>query len=115
MLENDPDRPLKEKQYLLQLNAMKFNRQWAVQEAEREYVRALERLHSAMKALVAAYAKENGIEVVMLSTESDGPMHAETRQDFDLRSRLRGVVYAAPTVDITDAIIARIPENERIK
>ena len=113
--ENDPSRPLKEKQYLTQANTMKFNHEWALKMAEDRYVKDLERLYKAIQALVAAHARDNGIEIVLLREDPNQPFNATGVQDFALKSRLRRVIYAASTVDITDAVIARIPENERVK
>jgi Skp family chaperone for outer membrane proteins len=104
--ELDPDRPMKERQYELQMSTAKFNFEWDQRIAIAEYVRGLEGLYRAVRGEVARYARDNGIEVVLLKTDPKQPLNAVDPKDFALKSRLRVVVHAEPGADITDAITA---------
>lgn len=104
--ELDPDRPLKERQYELQMNSAKFNYEWDQRLAIATYVRGLEGLYRAVRGEVARYARDNGIEVVLMKTDPKQALNAVDPKDFALKTRLRVVVHAEPTADITDAITA---------
>lgn len=106
LTELDPDRPMKERQYELQMNSAKFNYEWDLKIAYAEYVRGLEGLYNAVRGEIARYARDNGIEIVLLRTDPKQPLNASDPKDFALKTRLRVVVHAEPTADITDAIVA---------
>ncbi len=108
MNEDDPERPMRAKQYQQQLANMKFNYEWAQKSAVRDYARGLERLYKAVRTVIAKYARENGIEIVLVKTDPSQPMLPIDHQDFALKSRLRVVLYADARTDITNAILALV-------
>ncbi|MDJ0523227.1 MAG: OmpH family outer membrane protein [Planctomycetota bacterium] len=108
MLENDPNRDRIEKQYQLQRSTMKFNYEWAIQAAVRDYARGLESLYIAARTEVAAYAREQGIDLVLHQTDPTAKMNPTNPDDYELKRLLRPVIYAAPKLDITSQIVARI-------
>jgi Skp family chaperone for outer membrane proteins len=105
MVDDHPDRPLKERQYELQMNSAKFNFEWDMKTAVIEYVRGLESIYNAVQGEVSRYARENAIEVVLTRTDHMKPINAVDPKDFALKTRLRVVLYADPRTDITDAIV----------
>ena len=108
MLENEPDRIRLEKQYQMQASLMKFNYEWAMKVAVREYARGLEGLYRAARSEVAAYAREQGIDLVLHQTDPTLPMDPSNPDDYELKRLLRPVVYADAKYDITDKIVERI-------
>jgi Skp family chaperone for outer membrane proteins len=108
MLENDPERTLREKQYQMQAATMKFNYEWSMKVAVREYARGLETLYKAVRSEVTAYAREQGIDIVLHQTDPTLPMDPANPDDYELKRLLRPVVYADAKVDITDKIIERV-------
>ena len=106
MHAQNPGRALKERQYELQMNSAKFNYEWDLRVAVAEYVRGLESLYKAVRGQIGLYAKANGIEVVLLKTDPKHSLNATDPKDFALKTRLRVVVHAEATADITDAIVA---------
>ena len=108
MQAKHPDRPYKEKAYELKLNTMRFNYEWSMKSAAREYTQGLERVYAAARGEIGRYAREQGIQLVLQRTEASQPLNAVDPKDFALKSRLRVVLYAEKQVDITDAIVARL-------
>lgn len=102
-----PERLQKEKRYQLLVQNAKFNYEWDMRLAVREYVLGLERIYGAVRGEVGRYAKEKGLEVVLQFTPAVRPLRAGDPKDFALKTRLRAVLYAASEVDITQAIIDR--------
>ena len=113
MLAKHPDRPYKEKAYELKLNTLRFNYEWSMKSAVRDYVQGLERVYAAARGEIGRYAREQGIQIVMQRTESSQPINAVDPKDFALKTRLRVVLYAEKQVDITDAIVARLKASEK--
>ena len=74
----------------------------------RDYTLGLERIYGAVRGEVRRYAEEQGIDLVLYRTDPIQPLNAGDASDFALKSRLRTVIYASNSVDITAAIIARI-------
>ncbi|MCA9314779.1 MAG: OmpH family outer membrane protein [Planctomycetes bacterium] len=102
----DPERVIKERNLgVMQMNA-EFSYKWAQQQALREYAASLETLYASVVTQVSRYARENGIKVV-LQRRADEPK-ATTPDDFFLRQRLRVVVFADASTDITEPVLARI-------
>jgi len=108
MLENDPERAIREKQYQMQANTMKFNYEWSMKMAVREYARGLEGLYRAVRSEVAAYAREQGIDIVLHQTDPTLNMDPSNPDDYELKRLLRTVVYADAKVDITDKVLERV-------
>ncbi len=108
MLDNEPGRPLREKQYQEKLNRVKFNFEWARQVAVREYARGLESLYRAVRSQVMAYAKEQGIDLVLHETDPSLPMKPQNPDDYELKRLLRPVIYADARINITDQVLARV-------
>ena len=108
----DPERVIKERNLgVMQMNAeqrmtAEFSFKWAQQQALREYAASLETLYASVVTQVSRYARENGIKVV-LQRRADEPK-ATTPDDFFLRQRLRVVVFADASTDITEPVLARI-------
>jgi len=102
----DPERVIKERNLgVMQMNA-EFSYKWAQQQALREYAASLETLYASVVTQVSRYARENGIKIV-LQRRADEPK-ATTPDDFFLRQRLRVVVFADASTDITEPVLARI-------
>jgi len=112
MQAKQPDRPYKEKAYELKLNTLRFNYEWAMKSAVREYVQGLERIYAAARGEVGRYAREQGIQIVLQHTDPSQPINAVDPKDFALKTRLRVVLYADIQVDITDAVVARLKKSE---
>lgn len=108
MLENDPERVLAEKQYQIQVNSMKFDYEWKIKVAVREYARGLESLYRSVRSVVSAYAREQGIDLVLHQTDPTVKMNPTNPDDYELKRLLRPVIYADSKIDITAQIMARI-------
>lgn len=102
-----PERIEKEKLYQRRVSNAKFNYEWDMRLAVREYVLGLERIYGAVRGEVGRYAKEQGLDIVLQYTPAITPLNAGDPKDFALKTRLRGVLFAANEVDITAAIIKR--------
>ena len=107
-----PDRMRKEKVYQQRVANAQFNYEWAMKAAMRDYTLGLERIYGAVRGEVRRYAEEQGIDLVLYRTDPIQPLNAGDANDFALKTRLRTVVYAAGSIDITDAIIARIKNKK---
>ena len=105
-----PERKRKEKEYEQRRIFAKFNSDWAVQEAMRTYVGTLEATYQAVRGLVAKYARQNQIDLVLQTTDHQQPLNSQDLADFGIKQRLRVVVFENKALDITDAIIAMIPK-----
>ena len=106
--EGNPGRIEKEKRLLQMQNNRKFNAEWAGVAAMREYVRALEQIYAAVRVTVSQIAREKGYDLVLLKTDPNQKLNSSGPEDFALKSRLRVVVYADASCDITQAVIAKI-------
>jgi Skp family chaperone for outer membrane proteins len=95
-----------QKQYESERMWAKFNHEWAITSAMQEYVKGLENTYAAILAEVKRYAEANGIELVLLRTDPQKPMNASDLQEFGVKSRLKVVLYAQASLDITAAIQA---------
>jgi Skp family chaperone for outer membrane proteins len=103
-----PERIEKEKHYQRLVNNAKFNYEWDMRLAVREYVLGLERIYGAVRGEVARYAKEQGFDLVLQHTPAITPLNSGDPKDFALKTRLRTVLYAATETDITEAIVKRL-------
>jgi Skp family chaperone for outer membrane proteins len=108
MLENDPERERSEKQYQMQVNTMKFNYEWKIKVAVRDYARGLESLYRAVRQEVSTYAREQGIDLVLHQTDPTAKMNPTNPDDYELKRLLRPVIYADSKIDITPQIVARV-------
>ena len=108
-----PERIEKEKRYQLLVSNAKFNYEWDMRLAVREYVLGLERIYGAVRGEIGRYAREQGLDVVLQYTPTSTPLRAGDPKDFALKTRLRAVLYAATEVDITAAIIKRIKDKNK--
>jgi Skp family chaperone for outer membrane proteins len=106
--EQHPDRLKREKIYQQQVANAQFNYEWAMKAAMREYTLGLERIYGAVRGEIGRFAEEQGIDLVLYQTPAIQPLNAGDASDFALKSRLRTVIYASASIDITDAIIARL-------
>ena len=108
-----PDRMSKEKRYQQRVANAQFNFEWAMKAAMRAYTLGLERMYGAVRGEIGRYAEEQGIELVLYRTPPIQPLNAGDANDFALKTRLRTVVYAASSIDITDAIAKRIEDKNK--
>lgn len=102
MNRNNPMRRVREKELLFQQEMLKLELKWREQEAMREYMDGLEALYAEAQRLVARYARERGIQVVLLKTDVE--IKAVDFNDYGAKVRLRAVVYHDETLDITPQI-----------
>jgi Skp family chaperone for outer membrane proteins len=107
MNENDPDRRQREREFLARTNSAKFEFDWKRQEAQRAWMRGLEVAYSEVQRLVTAYARSQSIQLVLV--KNDRELNAGDFNDWALKVQLRSVVYADPSMDITDAVLRTIP------
>lgn len=113
MGEMAPRREFTEKKLLQLRNTMKFNAEWAELVATRNYVRDLEQIYKSVVSVVGLVARERGHEVVFLRTDPNQKLNSTSREDFALKTRLRVVVFADSSCDITQAVIDKIkPKNK---
>jgi Skp family chaperone for outer membrane proteins len=108
MPAESPERLRKEKVYQQRVGNARFNYEWAMKAAVREYVIGLERIYGAVRGEIGRYAEEKGIELVLQRTPELQPLNSGDPKDFALKTRLRAVLYSAPANDITDAVVAVI-------
>ena len=108
--EQSPDRASKEKHYQQRVANAQFNFEWAMKNAMRGYTLGLERMYGAVRGVIGRYAEEQGIDLVLYRTPPVQPLNAGDANDFALKTRLRAVVYASSSIDITDAITKRIAD-----
>jgi Skp family chaperone for outer membrane proteins len=101
---NNPMRRAKEKEFLTRSQMLKLEIEWRKDEALREYMLGLERLYTTIQGLVSDYARNHGIQLVLLSSKPE--LQAADFNDYAAKVRLRGVVFSEPTLDITDQIRA---------
>ena len=101
---NNPMRRAKEKEFLTLSQMLKLEIEWRKEEALREYMLGLERLYTEIQALVSKYARDRGIQLVLLSSKPE--LQANDFNDYAAKVRLRGVVFSEPALDITDQIKA---------
>jgi Skp family chaperone for outer membrane proteins len=101
----DPNRAVKQRQLELQLATAKFNYEWDMKQAVEDYVRGLESIYGAVRGQIQAYARENGIDLVLIRTDPNQRINATDPKEFALKTRLRVVLYAEGRYDITDAIV----------
>lgn len=109
--KEDPERAELERRFEQQRIMNQFTWEWELKAAGRRFVKDLESLYRAVQAEVAAYAREQGIDMVLQRTDPMEPFHAGGPDDFALKSRLRIVVYADGPTDITDAIVKRLEKK----
>ena len=105
MNAEDSNREVKERQYELQLATAKFNYEWDMKQGVTAYSRGLEGVYGAVRGQIAAYARQNNIDIVLIRTDPKQRLNAVDPKDFALKTRLRVVVYAEGRYDITDAIV----------
>jgi len=103
-----PDRLRKEKSYQQRVGNARFNYEWSMKVGVRDYVLGLERIYSAVRGEIGRYAEEKGIDLVLQRTPDFQPLNSGDPKDFALKTRLRAVLYAAPSTDITEGVIAAI-------
>lgn len=102
MPPNNPQRRLKEKEYLVQAALLKLEIEWRQEQALRDYMDGLETLYTEVQALVARLARERGIGLVLLKDSK--PIEAVDTNDYGSKVRLRGVVFYEPAMDITEEV-----------
>ena len=107
MNRNNPMRRVKEKELVVQDQMVKLELKWREQEAMREYMDGLEALYAEIQRLVSRYARESGIQVVLLKTSVE--IKAADFNDYGAKVRLRAVVYHEESLDITPRIKAMFP------
>jgi Skp family chaperone for outer membrane proteins len=107
MERNDPVRRQKEKQLLASSAMLKFEIEWRKNEALREYMEGLQALYMEIASLVARFARENRLGIVLLRPPAE--LEAEGFEAFVAQVQLRGVVYHDTAMDITDRIKALFP------
>ncbi len=110
--EINPARASKEKRVLQLTNNLKFNAEWAQLVALREYTRSLQSIYRAVQGEVGRVAAERGHDIVLLKTDPLRELKSSNPEDFALKSRLRVVVYASPSVDITAEVIKRLKASK---
>jgi Skp family chaperone for outer membrane proteins len=103
MTANEPARRQKEKELAGRLVSVKFEIEWRQKEAELEYLRGLDGLYSEVNSVVAKYARDNGIAVVLTKREA-ADMKVADVNDFGLKVQLRGVVFHDAALDITERV-----------
>lgn len=102
--DGSPERRTMQRSYEKQAWLDEYEYKAMLGDARQKYVGELESIHSAVKALISRYARENGIEVVLQVASEK--LNATDRNDFVMKTALRGVIYAAPHLDITAKIQA---------
>lgn len=107
----EPKREFTEKKLIQLRNNMKFNAEWAELVATRTYVRDLEQIYKAVHGIIATVAREGGHEVVLLKTDPNRKLNSTNREDFALKTRLRVVVFAEASCDITQTVIDKIKNS----
>lgn len=101
---NNPQRRIKEKEFVTQQTMLKLELEWRQQEALREYMDGLEALYVEVQRYVSRYARENAIGLVLLKTPIE--LKAVDFNDYGAKVRLRAVVHHEETLDITQQIKA---------
>lgn len=101
---NSPMRQSKEKLFLTQSTMLKIEKEWRKEKALREYMTGLENLYAEIQRHVARYARDHGIQLVLLKSAAE--IRASDFSDYAAKVQLRGVVFSEPTMDITDQIRA---------
>jgi Skp family chaperone for outer membrane proteins len=106
MQRNNPVRKGKEKVLAARQHSLQFEIEWRKQDALEEYVTGLESLYAEVQALVARYARENNISLVLQIPPEE--LKAADFNDYFAKVQLRTVVFSAGTPDITKEIKARL-------
>ncbi len=107
----EPKREFTEKKLLQLRNNMKFNAEWAEVVATRTYVRDLEQIYKAVHGIVGQVARDGGHEIVLLRTDPNEKLNSTNGDDLALKTRLRVVVFADDSCDITQAVIDKIKKS----
>ena len=107
----NPDNIMQQKRLLQMQGSMKFNYEWNMRVAMRDYTQALERIYAAVRGEIGRYAEEKGIDIVLHRTAPLTPLNSADAKDFALKTRLRTVVYAKSTNDITEDVIKRFAQK----
>jgi Skp family chaperone for outer membrane proteins len=105
--QTSPNRVALEKEYARLAAGLNFEMEWRKRDISREYVRGMEQLYASIEALVSRYAREQKISVVVNRVKED--LRASSVDDFGLKVRLRSVVFADSTIDITEAVKRLLP------
>jgi Skp family chaperone for outer membrane proteins len=97
----------KVKQFERRKAQVDFEWKWSIRVAQEEYVRALIGVYEQVKGLVAKYARDNRILLVLQMT--DEKLQAKDRADFTANVVVRSVPYYDTSLDITSKVIAMLP------
>lgn len=84
-----------------------FEWKWSIRVAQEEYVRTLVGVYEQVKGLVAKYARDNHLLLVLQMT--DEKLRAKDQSDFTANVVVRGVPYFDVTLDITPKILQLLP------
>jgi Skp family chaperone for outer membrane proteins len=102
-----PTRVALEKEYAKQAAMLQFEMEWRKRDVQREYTKGMEQLYASIEAVVARYAREQKLLLVLNKAKED--LKAGSSDDFGLKVRLRSVVYSDAALDITETIKKLIP------
>lgn len=93
--------------YEVKKNTSEFAWKWSAKLAQEEYVRTLISIYDQVKGIVAKYARDNKIMLVLQMTEER--LQAKDPTEFTANVVVRSVPYFDPSLDITTKVIATFP------
>ncbi len=97
--EGDLRRRNKQAQFEKQAWLDEYDFKYKIAETRLKYVKDLETIHAAVKANVATYARNNGIQLVLQMTAEK--LNAVDRNDYVMKVALRSVIWFDSPLDIT--------------
>jgi Skp family chaperone for outer membrane proteins len=106
-----PQRTTKEEEFIRQSAAAETEVKLRVARAEKAYTDAVEQFYAEVRATIRAVAQEAGYQLVINKTED--ALNLDRPGDFVLNVAVRSVLYSTPTIDITDAVSARLAQATR--
>ena len=102
----DPSRAELEKQIAHDMVVWKFEKEWRLEQAQRDYFNELEILYDEVRAEIKNVAMAMGYAIVFNKT--DDRLEVSSSNEFYLNIGIRPVIYYDKTVDLTAAVKERI-------
>lgn len=104
---NDPSKRTKTDQFLRDQGALEVEMKIKVAHADEDYGNDLEAMYAEVRSVIRQVASESGYSLVLMRTDDRVDIRGGF-QDLKLHVALRPVVWAEPTMDITEQSKARI-------
>jgi Skp family chaperone for outer membrane proteins len=105
--KDSPEYLDKMRAYEVRKNTSEFAWKWSAKLAQEEYVRTLIGIYDQVKGLVAKYARDNRIMLVLQMTEER--LQAKDPTEFTANVVVRSVPYFDASMDISNKVIATFP------